>query len=71
MSNIKNTSDSSLLVRVQTCMVILENSVVFPQNIENQSTSRPSDTTLGQIPKGYSILSLGHHVHCSYIYNYH
>ena len=41
-----------LLVEVQTCTTTLEISVIFSQRIENQFTSRQSNTTLGYIPTG-------------------
>ena len=40
-----------LLLRVQTCIATLENSMLVPQKTGNQSSSRTSDTTSGYIPK--------------------
>ena len=45
-----------LLVRVQTCIINLNISMAVSQKIENQSTSRPSISTLGHIPKGRLII---------------
>ena len=68
MVKINKTSDSScwhrcrkenthpLLMGVQTCTVTMEISVAVHQKDTNQSTLRPSYTTLGHIPKRYFIL---------------
>ena len=53
-----------LLVGIQTCTAILEISIVVSQKFGNQYTSRSSDTTLGHIPKGYSIIPQGHLLNC-------
>ena len=61
-----------LLVRMQTCTVALETSMAISQKIRKQTTSRPSNTTFGYIPKGYSIIPQGHvlnYVHSSIIHN--
>ena len=61
-----------LLVRVQTCTATLEISTVISQNIQNQSTSNPSNTTLGHIPKRCRTISQGcllNYVHSSIIHN--
>ena len=53
--NVQTGNTPPLLVGVQTCIDILEISMMVSQKISNQSTSRPSNTTLGNIPKGYII----------------
>ena len=61
-----------LLVGVQTCTVALEINMVVSLKIGNQSTSRPSNTTFGYMPKGYILTSQGHlhnYVHSSIIHN--
>ena len=61
-----------LLVEVQICTVILEISKAVSQKTGNQFTPRSSNTTLGHILKGCSIISQGHlfnHVHSSIISN--
>ena len=61
-----------LVVGVQTSIVILEVSVVVSQKTANQTTTRPSYTAIGHIPKGCSILSQGHipnYAHSSFIHN--
>ena len=45
-----------LLMGVQTCTVTAEINMVVSQKTENQSTSRPSYTTLGHIPKGCTFI---------------
>ena len=50
----------SLLVKVQTCVAIVEINMVVSQKTGNQSTSRPSYTIPGHIPKGSANLSQGH-----------
>ena len=63
---------SQLLVGVQTCIVTLEISMVVSQKIGKQSTSRPNNTTLIHIPKGYLIIPQGrllNYVHSSIICN--
>ena len=82
MVKIKNTNDSfcwrgcgdspPLLVRMQICTTILKISMVLPQKIMNQPTSGPSNTTLGNIFKGCSIILQGHlfkYVHSGIICN--
>ena len=67
---LKNTPP--LLAGVQTCTTNLEITLVVSQNTGNKSTSRPSDTPLGHIPKGYSIMPQGHllnNVHSSIMHN--
>ena len=57
-----------LLLGVHTCTVTKEINMEAPQESENQSTSRPSYTTLGKTPKGQSILPQGNllnHIHCA------
>ena len=49
-----------LLVRMQTYTTTLEISMLIPQKIGNQPTSGSSNTTLGHIPKGYSIILQEH-----------
>ena len=46
-----------LLVSVKICTATLEISMAVSQN---QSTSRPSNTTLGHIPKGCTLIPQGH-----------
>ena len=62
----------ALLVGVQTCTTTLEINVVIYQKTGNQPTSEPSDTSLGCIPKGCSIITQGcllNYAHCSFVYN--
>ncbi|KAL6035709.1 hypothetical protein STEG23_008664, partial [Scotinomys teguina] len=66
----RNTSP--LLVGVQTGTATLEINMVVSQKIGNHSTSRPSYTTLGHIPKEYTIIPQGHmfnYVSSSIIHN--
>ena len=61
-----------LLVGMQTCTTTLEISMAVSQKIGNQPTTRPSNTTLGHIPKECSIILQGHlfsYVYRSIIYN--
>ena len=61
-----------LLVRIKNFTTTLEISVLVSQKIGNQSTARPSNTTLGYIPKGCSTILQGHlfnYVYSSIIYN--
>ena len=61
-----------LLVGMQTCAANLEISVAVSQKIENQPTSGPIYTTLGNIPKRCSIILKKHlfnYVHSSIICN--
>ena len=61
-----------LVVGVQTSIVILEVSVVVSQKNANRSTTKPSYTALGHIPKGCLVLSQGHipnYAHSSFIHN--
>ena len=60
-----------LLVGVQTGTVFLEFSTVIYQKIGNQYTSRPSNITLGLLPKGNSFISQKHllNIHSSIIHN--
>ena len=61
-----------LLVGIQTCTAALKISMAVSHKIENQSTSRPNNTTLGHIPKGYTLISqryLFNYVHRSIIHN--
>ena len=44
-----------LLVEMQTCTTTLEICMVVSKKIGNKHTSGPSNTTLGHIPKGWSI----------------
>ena len=48
-----------VLVGMQTYTATLEISIAVSQKIENQFISRPSNTTLGHIPKGYLIILQG------------
>ena len=62
----------ALLGEVQTCSATLEITMVISQKIRKQSTSIASNTTLGYMPKGYSIVPQGHvlsYVHSSIICN--
>ena len=64
----------SLLVQVQTCTTTVEIGVLVSQKIGSQATSRPSNTTLGHIPRGCSNIPQEHllnYVHSSTIYNSH
>ena len=58
---------------VWTCIVVtLEVNMVVSQKVGNWSTSRPSYTTLGHIPKACFILPQGHllnYVLCGFIHN--
>ena len=61
-----------LLVGMQTCADTVEISVAVSQETGSQPTSGPSNTTLGHIPKGRSIIPQGHllnYVHSSIICN--
>ena len=49
-----------LLVGVQTCTVIMNINMEFPQKVGNWFTSRTSFTTLGNTPKVCSIQPQGH-----------
>ena len=84
MAKIKNIEDSlcwrgwskkntpPLLVGVQTCTATVEISIAVSHKIRNQSTSRSSGNTLGNIPKGYTIMPQGHllnNVHSIIIHN--
>ena len=51
---------SLLLVGVQTCTATLEISMEVSQKIWNHTTLRPSNTTLGHIPKGCTLMPQGH-----------
>ena len=50
----------ALLVGVQTCTADLEISTMMSQKIRKQSTSRPSNTIVGYIPKRHSLIPQGH-----------
>ena len=85
MAKVKNTCDSSswkgcetrgtfypLLVGVQICIATLEFNMTFSQITQNQSTIRPSYTTLGYIPKKCSNIPQGNllnYVYSSFICN--
>ena len=63
-------STPPLLVGVQTYTAALEISMAVSQEIGNQLTSRLSNTTLGHIPKGCTLIPQGHllnYVHSSII----
>ena len=63
---------SLLLMGVQTCPVTLGINMAVSQLIGNQSTSKPSYTTLGHKLKGCSIIPQGHllnYVQRSFIHN--
>ena len=65
-------STPPLLMGVQTGAATMEISMAISQKIRKQSTSRPSNTTFGYIPKGCSIVPQGHvlnHVHSCVICN--
>ena len=65
-------SSPPLLVGMQTCINTLEISMAVSQKIENQPTARPSNTTVGHIPKGSSAILKGNllnYVHGSIIHN--
>jgi hypothetical protein len=84
MPKIKNSSDSTcqggcgergalppLMVRVQSCPTTLEINLVVSQKIQNSSTSRPSYTTPGHVPKRCSTIPQGgllNYVHSSFIH---
>ena len=53
-----------LLVEEQICTDTLEISMAVSQKIWNTSTSRHSNTTLGQIPKGFTLMPQGHLPNC-------
>jgi hypothetical protein len=60
----------SLLLGGQTCTTSLQINMALSQKIGYQSTSRPSYTTPGHIPEGYSTVPQGHslnYVHSSFI----
>ena len=59
---------------MQTCIPILEISILVSQKIENQSTTRPSNITFGHIPKVCSTILQGHlinYVHSKIVLNSH
>ena len=59
-----------LLVGLQTGIATLEINLEVPQKIENRSTIRPRNTTLGNIPKRWPTMPQGHmfyYVHSSLI----
>jgi hypothetical protein len=61
-----------LLVGVQTCTTILEINLVVSQKVGSRSTSRPSYTTPGHIPKIGFMIPQGHllnYAHSSFISN--
>ena len=61
-----------LVVGVEICRTTLQINLAVSQKIGNSSTSRPSYTTSGQIPKGCSTILQGHllnYVHSSFISN--
>ena len=61
---------SALLVGMQAGTAPLDVSVAISQKIRKQPSSRPSNTTLGYIPKGCSIVPQGHvlnYVHSSIV----
>ena len=61
-----------LLVGMKICTTTLEISIVVCQRIRNKPTERPIDITLGNIPKGCSIILQVHlfnYVHSSIIRN--
>ncbi|KAM7324975.1 hypothetical protein ACRRTK_015228 [Alexandromys fortis] len=61
-----------LLVGMQTCATTLEISVVISQEVRDQPTPGPSNTTLGNIPKRCPIILQKHlfnYVHSSIICN--
>ena len=61
-----------LLVGVQTCTTTLEINLAVSQKTGNSSTSRPSYTTPGHIPKRCPTIPQGHllnYVHSSFIHN--
>ena len=65
-------NNSSSLVRVQTCTVAVENSMLISQTIQNQSTSRLSNTTFWHTHKGDTLIPQGHllsYVHSNIICN--
>ena len=62
----------ALLVGVQTGTAPLNVSVEISQKISKQPTSRPSNTTFGNIPKECSIVPQEHvlnYVHSSIVYH--
>ena len=67
-----NRNTPPLLVGMQTYTTTLEISMEISQKIGNQPTSGHSNTTLGHIPKNFSIILQGHlfnYVHSSTICN--
>ncbi|KAL6038710.1 hypothetical protein STEG23_033145 [Scotinomys teguina] len=61
-----------VLVEMQIGTTTLESSMANPQKIGNHSSSRPSHTTLGHIPKECPVIPQGHmlnYVHSSIICN--
>ena len=69
LTRLWNKNTHPLLVGVKICTAIMEISLLVSHEDENESTSRPSYSTFGHIPKGLFILPEGHflyHVHfCS------
>ena len=63
---------SPVLVGVHTCTGTLEINMVVSPKIGNQSTSKPSNTTTGHIPKRCFTILQGHllnYVHSTFICN--
>ena len=65
-------NNSLSLVGVQICTVAVENSMVISQTIQNQSTSRLSNTTFWYTHKGGILIPQGHllnYIHSNTICN--
>ena len=65
-------SSPSLLIGVQACTTTLEINLVVSQKTGNRSTSRPSCSTPGHIPRRNFTIPQGYllkHVHSSFICN--
>ena len=72
LERMQSKGNASPLLGVQTCLATLEINMAVSQKTGNQSTSRPSNTILGHIPKGCLITPQGHlltYVHSSFVCN--
>ena len=70
--DVEQGEHSSIAGEVQICKATMEINVPVPPENENQSISRSSYATFGQLPKGCSIIPQGHllnYVHSGFIYN--
>ena len=58
-----------MLVEVQICKATLEINMTVNQEMDNQSASTSRNTSLGHVPKGYTLIMQVHLLDCVHIIN--